>query len=406
MGVVGIGKGRLGIKVTSALAVLLAAGLLASVAAIPAQAATLNVTGIWQAVYHCTSGPCAGEAKSGTFTLTQAEGSSAVTGKLVLNTATPAEGTITGTLTGNTLELNGIGEKGYEAKGTEEISESGSTLTWSGDYMDNAGTSGTLTATRESTTTTPTPMPTPTPTPAAGLLPSATQVLCNLQVAFSNFICTAQVGDAATSGTPQVPAGTVKFTAPKGAFESLPECNLVATPGSPNVASCAATYIPPLGGIPTGTPAPVTAAYQGSTIFAASTGLPGAGAGVSPSTSTATASSSAVTTTVSCPAGTTSCPVAASLSAVTTGTAVAASSKAKAKTKPKAKPKVVTLGGIEVTLSPGQKRAITVKLNGAGRKLLNSHKRLPALLQVSCRGIVIRSQTVQIKLGKGGRKRG
>jgi hypothetical protein len=69
---------------------------------------------------------------------------------------------------------------------------------------------------------------------------------------------------------------------------------------------------------------------------------------------------------------------------------------------------VVTLGGIEVTLSPGQKRAITVKLNGTGRKLLKSHKRLPALLQVSCRGIVIRSQTVQIKLGKGGRahKRG
>jgi hypothetical protein len=400
-----IRKSRLEIKGRCALTVVLAAGLLASVATVSASAATLNVTGTWQAVYHCTSGPCAGEAKSGTFTLTQAEGSSAVTGKLILNTAIPAEGTISGTLTGNTLELNGIGEKGYEAKGTEEISESGSTLTWNGDYMDNAGTSGTLTATRESTTTTPTP--TPTPTPAAGLLPSATQVLCNLQVAFSNFVCTAQVGDAAASGTPQVPTGTVKFTAPKGAFESLPACSLVATPGSPNVASCAVTYIPPFGGIPTGTPAPVTAAYQGSTIFAESTGLPGAGAGVSPSTSTATASSSAVTTTVSCPAGTTSCPVAASLSAVKTGTAVAAS-KAKAKAKPKAKPQVVTLGGTEVTLSPGQKRAITVKLNGAGRKLLSSHKRLPALLRVSCRGIVIRSQKVQIKLGKGARahKRG
>ena len=90
-----IGKRKLGIKVVSALAVVLTAGLLASVAAVSASAATLNVTGVWQAVYHCTSGPCAGEAKSGTFTLTQAEGSSAVTGKLVLNTATPAEGTIT-----------------------------------------------------------------------------------------------------------------------------------------------------------------------------------------------------------------------------------------------------------------------------------------------------------------------
>jgi hypothetical protein len=317
-----------------------------------------------------------------------------VTGTLVLNTTPAGEGAISGTLTGNTLELNGKGEKGYEAKGTEEISEDGQS--WSGDYMDTAGTSGTLTATRESTTTTPTP--TPTPTPAAGLLPSATQVLCNLQVAFSNFICTAQVGDDAASGTLQVPTGKVKFMAPKGAFETLPECSLVATPGSPNVASCAVTYIPPFSGIPTGTPAPVTAAYQGSATFAASTGLPGAGAGVSPSTSAATASSSAVTTTVSCPAGTTSCPVAASLSAVKTGTAVAAK-----KAKSKAKPQVVTLGGTEVTLSPGQKRAITVKLNGAGRKLLSSHKRLPALLQVSCRGIVIRSQQVQIKLGKGGR---
>ena len=106
-----IGKSRLGIRATSALTALLTAGLLASVVPGAASAATLNVTGTWQAVYHCTSGPCAGEAKSGTFTLTQAEGSSAVTGKLVLNTAIAAEGTITGTLTGNTLELNGIGEK-------------------------------------------------------------------------------------------------------------------------------------------------------------------------------------------------------------------------------------------------------------------------------------------------------
>jgi hypothetical protein len=71
----GRGGGRTG--VTSVLATLVATGSLASVATVSASAATLNVTGTWQAVYHCTSGACAGEPKSGTFTLTQVEGSSA-----------------------------------------------------------------------------------------------------------------------------------------------------------------------------------------------------------------------------------------------------------------------------------------------------------------------------------------
>jgi hypothetical protein len=398
-----IGKSRLGIKGTCALTVVLGAGLLASITTGAASAATLNVTGTWQAVYHCEEGACAGKSVPGTFVLTQAEGSNHVSGTLSVSEG--GSGTVEGTLAGNQLTLTGKGEHNYEAEGVETISESG--LTWEGTYKDSK-TRGTLDAAREvPPAPAPAPAPgSPPPTPAAALLPSATQILCNLRSAFANFTCTALVGDADEKSALKVPTGTVKFIASKGAIELLPTCQLASTPGAGSVASCSVTYLPPFAGIPTGTAAPVTAMYSGDSVFEPSTGLPGAGAGVSPpKASSATSASGEASTTVSCPAGAASCPVTANLSVTEEGKAVAAK-KVAAK---KAKPKTVTIGGTEVTLSPGQKKKISVKLNAVGRKLLKTHKHLTALLQVSSGGIVIVNQKVQIKpSGKGGRggKRG
>jgi hypothetical protein len=343
-----------------------------------AQAAAINVTGTWQSIRHCMTGSCAGQNQSDTLTLTQAQGSSTVTG-------TGQHGaTISGTLTGSALAFTGTGVNGYVATGSVTISEDG--RSWSGSYQDNRGGGGAFTATREGSPTTETP----------ALLPSATQVLCNLRVALSNFTCAAEVGDASVQSPAKVPSGSVKFAAPTGAFIPLDTCTLVATAGSPNVSSCSVTYEPPFAGIPTGTPAPVTGSYSGDSVFASSTGLPGAGAGISPSVSSATPGPGEATTTVSCPAGAQSCPVTASLVVLETENAVMAR---------KAKRRTVTIGSTAVTLSAGQKRTIKVSLNRAGRKLLASHKHLTALLTVTSRGVLIKTQKVQIKpLRKGGKR--
>lgn len=351
-------------------AVALAAGLATAAVALAgvASAAAVNLTGTWQSVRHCVIGGCAGKDLTDTFTLTQAPGSNTVTG-------TGQHGaTVSGTLTGSTFAVTAT-SAGYVATASVVISADG--LSWSGSYQDNKGASGTFTATREGTT------------PTGELRPSATQVICNLQVAFSNFTCTAQVGDASEQSPPKVPTGSVRFTAPKGAFEPTEACRLLATPGSGSVSSCSVTYVPPFEGIPTGTAAPVTAVYSGDTVFATSTGRPGAGAGVSPTASPATVGPGEATTTVSCPAGAQSCPITVNLSVVQQGEQVVAARKAKRRT--------VTIGGTAVTLRAGQRRTITVTLNRVGRKLLAAHKHLLALLQINSRGVAIRTQKIQIK---------
>lgn len=355
----------LGVELAAALATVVVA--LAGVAS----AAAINLTGTWQSIRHCVSGSCAGKDLPDILMLSQAQGSDTVTG-------TGQHGaTFSGTLTGSTLAVTATSAGGYVATASVIISADG--RSWSGSYQDNRGASGTFTATREGAT----------PTPTAGSRPSATQVICNLQVAFTNFTCTAQVGDASEQTPAKVPTGSVKFTAPKGAFEPTETCRLVATPGSGSVSSCSVTYVPPFEGIPTGTAAPVTAGYSGDTVFASSTGRPGAGAGISPTVSSVTSGPGEATTTVSCPAGAQSCPITANLSVVQQGEQVVAARKAKRRT--------VTIGGTAVTLSAGQKRTITVSLNRAGRKLLAAHKHLLALLQISSRGVAIKTQKIQIK---------
>jgi hypothetical protein len=97
----------------------------------------LDLTGTWVAVYHCEVG-----CKEGIFpaidTLSQAEGSSSVTG------ANEGE-SISGTVSGQTFEYHSaVG--GYTSEATLIVSEDG--LSWEGSLHDSNHTSGTYTATR------------------------------------------------------------------------------------------------------------------------------------------------------------------------------------------------------------------------------------------------------------------
>jgi hypothetical protein len=301
-------------------------------------------------------------------------------------------GSLTGALSGSTLTFAGKGENEYTAKGVETISED--QLSWTGTYEDNEGTKGTLTATRPSLPSFP--APTAPGAPAAQLRVSAIQVLCNYEVAFSNFTCTAQVGDASGASPAKIPTGTVSFTAPSGGFSPTSQRALVATPSSPNTASCSVTYTP-ASKIPVGTPAPVTGAYGGESTFAPTAAKSGTGAVISPIVKAATLTGEGAKTTVSCPAGAASCPIVVSLSVLESeGGAVAASKKAK-----RPKRKKITIGNTKLTLVAGQQRAVSVSLNAAGRRLLAKHKRLTALLTVTTGGTVVKTQKIQIKLKRG-----
>lgn len=357
-----------------ATSIAFALGALALTPTAGVAAAEVNATGTWQGVYHCAVGPCAGHEKTGVFVLQQPAGSSAVTGTLSITGG--GEGSVTGTLSGNTLTLEGKGSGSYSAHGVETISPDG--LSFTGSYADSAGTSGTLTASRPS-------LPVFESTPGT-LRASAIQVLCNYEAAPANFLCTAQVGDASGTTPAKVPSGTVSFSAPSGVFTAS-ACTLVATPSSPNVASCAVTWTP-AAKIPAGTPAPVTGAYSGDSVFAASAAKSGTGAVVSPIVSSASSTGEGAKTTVTCPSGGASCPIVAVLSVEEAGGAVVAR---------KAKRRKLAIGTTKLTLKAGQKRAVTVSLNRAGKQLLSKHKRFTALLTVSSGGVTIKTQKVTIK---------
>lgn len=365
---------RLGVLAASVVLVL--AALVLSPAAGQA-AGEVNATGTWQGIYHCEHGPCAGQEKSGVFVLQQAAGSSAVTG--TLNVSGGGEGSVTGMLSGNTLTLEGKGSGGYIAHGVETISADG--LSWTGSYSDSAGTSGTLTATRPSL---------PVFEAAPGTLrPSAIQVLCNLEVATSSFTCTAQVGDASKESAAKTPTGTVAFTAPSGSFSPLPQCLLAATPGAGPVASCSVKYTP-AAKIAPGTPAPVTGAYSGDSVFAPSAATSGTGAVVSPIVGKTSSTGEGAKTEVKCPIEKPGgCPIAVEISLFeSSGGAITAR---------KAKPKKITIASTKLTLKSGQTRVVTVALNRTGKRLLARHKRITALLTVSSSGVKIKTQKLQLK---------
>ncbi len=231
------------------------------VLAAPSAASAINLTGTWNANYHCETGWCAGSDFPATgVKLTQAAGSDVVEG-------TNAKGT----LCGMTFTFAGS-EGGYTYKETLTVAADGNS--WSGTLTDSNGTSGTDTATRVSGGGLEGGPPCGGEEPASkgkeaekkGPRPTGTSVICNYEIATSEDVCGASVGDAG-AGAPVTPTGTVKFSATTGGFASGVSCSLAATPLSPQVASCTVVFFASESKLPT-----VTAAYGGDSTHSGSTG--------------------------------------------------------------------------------------------------------------------------------------
>lgn len=79
--------------------------------------------------------------------------------------------------------------------------------------------------------------------PPPGMHSSATQIICNYEIASSQDTCTASVGDP--SLTPTSPTGTVKFSSANGgSFPFGSTCTLVVNPTSGALTSCSVQFIP------------------------------------------------------------------------------------------------------------------------------------------------------------------
>ena len=101
-------------------------------------AAPLDITGLWNSLYHCTVGWCAGDDFPDPLTLQQGPGG-------VITGSAPAT-VITGTLSGHSLRMHAV-EGSYTADYDVTVAADG--LTWTGTASDNNGTQGDSTATRQ-----------------------------------------------------------------------------------------------------------------------------------------------------------------------------------------------------------------------------------------------------------------
>jgi hypothetical protein len=228
-----------------------------------ADAAELNVSGTWNAVYHCEAGSCAGEDfPANGVELVQAAGSTHV----------QSGPEVEGTLNDHTLTLAKT-TGSYRFSETVTVSADGNS--WSGPLSDSNGTSGTDTATRVSGGSSgEVPPPTepvkkdepPIPTPK-GAHGTGITVLCNYDELTSQDTCTATVADTYVS--PTGPSGSVTFTSPQGGLFAFGRtCSLASSASAPSTASCSVQYLPPTGG---GFPS-ISASYAGDATHAPSSG--------------------------------------------------------------------------------------------------------------------------------------
>ena len=241
-------------------ALFVAAIAVCTLSAAPAGAAELNVSGTWNAVYHCEAGSCAGEDfPAPGVELVQAPGSTHV----------QSGPEVEGTLNGHTLTLAKTSGS-YRFSETVTVSADGNS--WSGPLSDSNGTSGTDTATRVSggspgevpTTEPPKKAEPPTPQGAHG---TGMTVLCNYDELTSQDTCTAAVADTYVS--PTGPTGSVTFTSPQGGLFAFGRtCSLTSSASAPGTASCSVQYLPPTGG---GFPN-ISASYPGDATHAPSSG--------------------------------------------------------------------------------------------------------------------------------------
>ncbi len=226
-----------------------------------AGAAELNVSGTWNAVYHCEAGSCAGQDfPAPGVELVQAPGSTHVQNGPEVE----------GTLNGHTLTLAKTSGS-YRFSETLTISADGNS--WSGPLSDSNGTSGTDTATRVSSGG-PGEAPPPIepvkkeePPAPKGAHATGITVLCNYDELTSQDTCTATVADTFVS--PTGPSGSVTFTSAQGGLFAFGRtCPLASSASAPATASCSVEYLPPTGGaFPN-----ISASYPGDATHAPSSG--------------------------------------------------------------------------------------------------------------------------------------
>jgi hypothetical protein len=238
-------------------ALLAAATLVCVLPAAPAGAAELNVSGKWDAVYHCEKGSCAGsDFPAPGVELVQAPGSTHV----------QSGPEVEGTLTGQTLTLAKT-TGSYQFSETVTISADGNS--WSGPLSDSNGTSGTDTATRVSGGPGGEPKKEEPgkKEEAKGAHATGMTVSCNYDELTSQDTCTATVADTYVS--PTAPSGSVTFSSAEGGlFAFGRSCPLASSPSAPGTASCSVQYLPsPGGGFPN-----MSAAYPGNATHAACNG--------------------------------------------------------------------------------------------------------------------------------------
>jgi hypothetical protein len=216
-------------------------------------------------------------------------------------------------------------------------------------------------------------------TPAVGSHGSSTSVSCNLVIATASDTCVATVTDVDVP-TAITPTGQVSFSSANGGvFSPGDTCNLVATPGSPDAASCSVQFLPPS----TASTAPaITATYGGDTHHSGSSGhtfYPSAaelsGDIELSSDATSSANGSTVTVPVDCgfPCSTTGTLLSgpddlgagmASFSGLGSQAIVA---KAKKPSKKKKVAKPVVFGTGSLTLSKPGKGTLVIKLNSKAK---------------------------------------
>ncbi len=265
-------------RLSAAALLAVCAAFLCSLAA-AASASALNVSGTWNADYHCEHGWCAGEEfPAPGVVLVQPQGS---------NEVYNGEGELIGTLNGLELAYHSA-PGGYEFSELRIFSADGKS--WTGPLSDSNGTSGTDTGVLVGEL------------PAEGVKvregleakekqakenletkekeskekskrASATTVSCYvpLLTAYAAWECTATVADASGSQPQGTPTGTVGFSVNSGfsgGFVGGHECALKPSQSGPT-AYCTVLFVPAQE-VPVGAPAPLTASYLGSAVFRAS----------------------------------------------------------------------------------------------------------------------------------------
>jgi hypothetical protein len=214
----------------------------------------------------------------------------------------------------------------------------------------------------------------------------------------------APTGVSAVAGDGQA---TVSFNTPVANGSAITRYTVTASPGGAHASGA-------------GSPTVVTGLSNGTryTFTVTATTAVGAGPASSPSNAVTLSAGSprvvshpsvsggtdAITVTLSCPAGGASCAAVTVVASVTehltggTPTAVTA-----AKRKHTTKQVVVASG--HATLAAGSSKKLTLKLNGAGRKLLAKFHKLAARVTVSSAGRTLATATAQVRSPKPKKKK-